>query len=117
MSFNHGLPVGVTRGRRMAQHGENRSPADPFAAPCESTQTSQKSGHATLGNWTIEIVKRSDVAKGLVLLPRRWVVERTLALLNRNRRLAKDVEATIESAVTWLYIASVKLMRRRLVAA
>lgn len=70
-----------------------------------------------LGKWTIEIVKRSDVAKGFVLLPRRWVVERTLAWLNRNRRLAKDFEATIESAVTWLYIASVKLMSRRLAAA
>jgi len=67
-----------------------------------------------LGTWTIEIVKRSDAAKGFVLLPRRWVVERTIAWLNRNRRLAKDVEATIESSVTWLYIASVKLMSRRL---
>ena len=70
-----------------------------------------------LGNWTMEIVKRSDAARGFVLLPRRWVVERTFAWLNRNRRLAKDVEATIESAVTWLYIASVKLMSRRLAAA
>ena len=70
-----------------------------------------------LGTWTIEIVKRSDTAKGFILLPRRWVVERTLAWLNRNRRLAKDFEATIESAVTWLYIASVKLMSRRLAAA
>jgi transposase len=69
------------------------------------------------GEWTIEIVKRSDTAKGFVLLPRRWVVERTLAWLNRNRRLAKDVERTIESALTWLYIASVKLMSRRLAAA
>ena len=46
-----------------------------------------------------------------------WVVERTFAWLNRNRRLAKDFEATIQSAVTWLYIASVKLMTRRLAAA
>jgi len=68
----------------------------------------------SLGDWTVEIVKRSDVAKGFVLLPRRWVVERTFAWLNRNRRLAKDFEATIQSAVTWLYIASVKLMTRRL---
>ena len=66
------------------------------------------------GDWTIEIVKRSDAAKGFVLLPRRWVVERTIAWLNRNRRLAKDVEILTESAVTWLYIASVKLMSRRL---
>ena len=52
-----------------------------------------------LGDWTIDIVKRSDTARGFVLLPRRWVVERTFAWLNRNRRLAKDVEATIESSV------------------
>jgi len=70
-----------------------------------------------LGTWTIEVVKRSDTAKGFVLLPRRWVVERALAWLNRNRRLAKDFEATIESAVTWLYITSVKLMSRRLALA
>ncbi len=63
-----------------------------------------------LRKWTIEVVKRSDVAKGSVLLPRRWVVKRTLARLNRNRRLVKD----FESAVTWLYLASVKLMSRRL---
>lgn len=69
-----------------------------------------------IGDWTIEIIKRSDAAKGFVLLPRRWVVERTFAWLNRNRRLAKDFEASVESAVTWLYIASVKLMSRRLAA-
>jgi len=69
---------------------------------------------AKLGKYTMEIVKRSDAAKGFILLPRRWVVERSIAWLNRNRRLAKDFEATIESATTWLYIASVKLMARRL---
>jgi transposase len=47
-------------------------------------------------------------------LPRRWVVERTLAWLNHNRRLAKDFKATIESAKAWLMIASIKLMIRRL---
>ena len=45
------------------------------------------------------------------------MVERTFAWLNRNRRLAKDVEASIESAEAWLYIASVKLMSRRIAAA
>lgn len=76
-----------------------------------------KSALEGIGEWTIEIIKRSDAAKGFILLPRRWVVERTFAWLNRNRRLAKDFEATIESAVTWLYIASVKLMSRRLARA
>ena len=51
-----------------------------------------------LGVWTVQIVKRSDAARGFVVLPRRWVVERTLAWLNRTRRLAKDFEKTIASA-------------------
>jgi transposase len=67
-----------------------------------------------IGNWTIEIVKRCDTAAGFVVLPRRWVVERTLAWLNRNRRLAKDFEASLESALAWLFLASVKLLVRRL---
>ena len=67
-----------------------------------------------IGKWTIEIIKRSDKAKGFELLPRRWVVERTLAWLNRNRRLAKDFEQTIASATAWLFIASVQLLTRRL---
>ena len=66
------------------------------------------------GDWKIEIVKRSDKAKGFVLIPRRWVVERTFAWLNRNRRLAKDFERTIASATTWLFMASVQQIIRRL---
>jgi transposase len=72
---------------------------------------------AALGNWTLAIVKRSDIAQGFELLPRRWVVERTLAWLNRNRRLAKDFEALLETAATWLMLASVKLLMRRLARA
>jgi transposase len=66
------------------------------------------------GRWTLEIIKRSDAALGFELLPRRWVVERTLAWLNRNRRLAKDFETSIASAQAWLMIASVKQLSRRL---
>jgi len=69
---------------------------------------------ALVGDWTVEIIKRSDTAKGFVLLPRRWVVERTFAWLNRNRRLAKDFETLISSATSWLLIASIKLVMRRL---
>lgn len=72
---------------------------------------------AKLGKWTMEIIKRSDAAKGFVLLPPPWVVERALAWLNRNRRLAKNFEASIASATSWLYITSVKRMARRLAAA
>lgn len=72
---------------------------------------------ARLGRWTLEIVRRSDIARGFVVLPRRWVVERTIAWLTRNRRLAKDFEATLASAEAWLYIASVQLLARRLARA
>jgi transposase len=52
------------------------------------------------------------------ILPRRWVVvERTLAWLNRNRRLAKDFETSITSATTWIYIAATQLLIRRLTSA
>jgi putative transposase len=66
------------------------------------------------GVWTLEIIKRSDTAKGFELLPRRWVVERTFAWLGRCRRLAKDWETTIESSTPWAFIASIRLMSRRL---
>jgi len=62
----------------------------------------------------IEIIKRSDTAKGFKLLPRRWVVERTFAWLNRCRRLAKDWENRNDTALAFLRFASVRLMLRRL---
>ena len=67
-----------------------------------------------IGRWTLEIVKRSDVAQGFKVLPRRWVVERTLAWLGRCRRLAKDWEGTIASAEAWVLIAHIRLVTRRL---
>jgi putative transposase len=66
------------------------------------------------GDWTIEIVKRSDAAKGFEVLPRRWVVERTFAWLGRCRRLAKDWERSIASSTVWAFLASIRLMTRRL---
>ena len=67
-----------------------------------------------LGRWSVKIVKRPANAHTFEVLPRRWVVERTLAWLNRNRRLAKDFEATLATAQTWLFLASVQLLLRRL---
>ena len=69
---------------------------------------------AAHGRWRLEIVKRHAPNRGFHVLPRRWVVERTLAWLNRNRRLAKDFETLIDTAATWLILASVKLLTRRL---
>ena len=62
----------------------------------------------------VEIVKRSDQAKAFVVLPRRWVVERTFAWLNRCRRLAKDWECLNRKARAFLLLASVRLMLRKL---
>ncbi len=62
----------------------------------------------------VEIVKRSDQAKGFVVLPKRWIVERTFAWLNRCRRLAKDWENLNRKALAFLRIASIRLMLRRL---
>jgi len=64
--------------------------------------------------WTIEIVKRSDTAKGFEVIPRRWVVERTFAWLGRCRRLAKDWEKSIESSTAWILIAHIRILIRRL---
>jgi len=62
----------------------------------------------------VEIVKRSDVAKGFAVLPRRWIVERTIAWLNRCRRLAKDWECLNRKALAFLRLASIRLMLRKL---
>lgn len=79
------------------------------------------------GDWTVEIINRSDTAKGFGLLPRTlswlegkplpgsaWVVEHPFVWPGRCRRLAKDWEATIESSTAWAYIAKIKVMTRRL---
>ena len=62
----------------------------------------------------VEIVKRSDIAKGFAVLPKRWIVERTIAWLNRCRRLAKDWECLNEKALAFLRLASIRLMLRKL---
>jgi transposase len=68
----------------------------------------------TMAQVNVEIVKRSDRAKGFVVLPRRWVVERTFAWLNRCRRLAKDWECLGRKALAFLRLASIRLMLRKL---
>ena len=73
-----------------------------------------KAALADKGRWTIEIIKRSDKAKGFEVLPRRWVVERTFAWLGRCRRLAKDWEKTITSATAFLLLAHIRLLTRRI---
>ena len=62
----------------------------------------------------VEIIKRSDPAPGFIVLPKRWIVERTIAWLNRCRRLAKDFENRIRTATAFVLLASIRLMSRKL---
>jgi transposase len=61
-----------------------------------------------------EIITRSDQINRFVVLPKRWIVERTIGWLNRCRRLAKDWENLNRNALTFLRLASIRLMLRKL---
>jgi putative transposase len=62
----------------------------------------------------LEIVKRSDDVKGFEVLPWRWIVERTLAWISRNRRMSKDYERLPKTTESWIYLAMTSLMLKRL---
>jgi putative transposase len=62
----------------------------------------------------LEVVEHAPGQKGFAVLPRRWVVERTIAWLGRNRRLSKDYERSGAAMETWCYLASISLLLRRL---
>jgi transposase len=68
---------------------------------------------AATGRWRIEIVKRSDLHR-FVVVPKRWIVERTLAWISRCRRLAKDFERHARKAAAFIRLAMIRLMLRRL---
>ena len=70
---------------------------------------------AATGRWTLEIVKRSD-AHRFVILPKRWIVERTFAWISRNRRLTRDFERYARTVVAFIRLAMIRIMLRRLTA-
>jgi transposase len=74
----------------------------------------QNAMKAAMKSLNVEIVKRSDRAKGFVVLPKHWVVERTFAWLNRCRRLAKDWECLSRKGRAYVLLASIRIMARRL---
>ena len=81
----------------------------------DSGYAGEKVAKATL--IAVEIVRKNPDQVGFAVQPRRWVVERFFAWIGRNRRLAKDFEATIDSARAFLYAASVMLLVRRIARA
>jgi putative transposase len=66
------------------------------------------------GGWELEIVKRSTDTEGFAVLPHRWIVERTLGWLMRNRRLSKDYERLVQTSETFIEVAMIRLILRRL---
>jgi putative transposase len=70
------------------------------------------------GGWELQIVERSSSSstdtEGFAVLPRRWIVERTFGWLMRNRRLSKDYERKVQSSETFIEVAMIRLMLRRL---
>jgi transposase len=68
---------------------------------------------ARTGAWTLEIVKRSDLHR-FVVLPKRWIVERTLAWISRNRRLCRDYERHARKTAVFVRLAMIRIMLRRL---
>jgi transposase len=68
---------------------------------------------AATGNWRIEIVKRTDFHH-FIVLPKRWIVERTFAWISRNRRLARDFERHATTVAAFIRLAMIRLMLKRL---
>src|SRR5262245_2049234 len=66
------------------------------------------------GKWRLEVVRRPEGSTGFVLLPKRWVVERTLAWLGRCRRNSKDYERRTDSSESMIRISAIHLMLKRL---
>jgi transposase len=73
-------------------------------------------GVARHRRFVLRVTLRPDGWKGFVLLPRRWVVERTLGWLNQARRLSKDYERLPQSSEAMIYLSMMRLMLRRLTA-
>jgi len=66
------------------------------------------------GGWELQVVERNREAQGFKVLPKRWIVERTFSWLLRNRRLSKDYERMVQSSETFIEVAMIRLMLRRL---
>jgi putative transposase len=66
------------------------------------------------GGWELQIVERSADTEGFAVVPQRWIVERTFGWLIRNRRLSKDYEQKVQTSETFIEVAMIRLILRRL---
>jgi transposase len=104
---------GPTRSRTRTQSGSSPQRAE-HSVRREAHNAPSCGIWLLLPNLETEIIRRSDRAKGFVRLPKRWIVERTIAWLNRCRRLAKDWENLNRNALAFVKLASIRFMLRKL---
>lgn len=69
------------------------------------------------GGWELEVVERNPDTEGFEVIPKRWIVERTLSWICCNSRLAKDYERKVQTSETLIKVAMIRLMLRRLASA
>ena len=107
-----GVPEG-TGGKRVLQRLFERIKGVSYNRHCRLTLIWADGAYADIVDWvklmfgwTLEIVRRPTDAKGWIVLPRRWVVERIFGWLGRYRRLSRDFEHTVQSSEAFVYIAS-----------
>ena len=82
--------------------------------PCRRVRESSRAAAiAKTGTWKLTIVQRNELHR-FVVLPKRWIVERTLAWISHNRRLARDFERYARSAAAFIRLAMIRIMLRRL---
>ena len=97
-------------------HDARCSPSSSASSPMPAIRGRKlATAVAATGTWTIEIVKRNELHR-FVVLPKRWIVERTLAWISRYRRLARDFERHATKAAAFVRLAMIRLMLRRLTA-
>ena len=94
----------LTHGRHQIRPVATRSAASGEEAAAAIART---------GSWTLDIVKRNELHR-FVVLPKRWIVERTLAWISRNRRLARDFERYARTRAAFVRLAMIRIMLRRL---
>lgn len=97
------------RGRGARQNPPTLSLLELVWADSSYNARQVKDTVAKVPRLRVEIVKRSDDMKGFVVLPRRWVVERTFSWFGRNRRLAKDYEKLAQALATFNALAAIQL--------
>jgi transposase len=113
LRFGPGAFSGITLGRLAAKIQEVTGDNVAIAFVDQGYTGEDAAKRASDHGIQLEVVKHTEAKKGFVLLPRRWVVERTFGWLGRFRRLARDYERLSETLAGWHWVASILLLLGR----